>query len=120
MESAQHQGSQYTPVAVPGNQDLFSGLQGPQQHPVDDPGGAIDPQEAPVSTVQTGRQGFRIPDASLRMMDVVQLRHQGHVALQGHIPHQMTQNRIRSPSPFVSGGMERIYMLNTVVFHRRQ
>jgi hypothetical protein len=53
-------------------------------------------------------------------MDVVQFRHQGHVAGKSHVPHQMAECRIRSPSPFVTGSMERIYMLKTVVFHCRQ
>jgi hypothetical protein len=120
FQPCQDQSPQYAAVAVPGHQDPVSGPQGAQQHAVDHPGGPVHPQKAPVGTIDFGSQFLCLPDAPFRMVDVIQFLHQTDIAFQGHVPHQMAQGRVRSPSPLVSGGMERIYMRLTVGFHCRQ
>ena len=119
-QPTQDQSSQHAPVAVPGHQDLLSRPHGSQQHTMDHPCGPVDSQEATICPIKPGSQFFRFPDAALGSVDVIQFGHQGYIAGKGHVPHQMAQRRIRSPASLVAGGMERIYMLKTVVFHCRQ
>ena len=86
---AQYQPAHYRTVGIAGNQDFVPRVQSPQQHPVNNPGGAVHPQKAAISMVHLGCLIFQRLDAAGRMMDIVQFLHKRNITFQCHRPCQM-------------------------------
>ena len=77
-----------------------------EHHRMDRPRRAVDGEEGGVRAAERGGERLRLLDAARRLVQIVQLLHQGDFLLQSRLRHQLPQERVRARSLLVPRRMK--------------